>query len=319
MSQSLAAQKVEFRHNDPESFREVLLSITETQPQIKQGRRCILVAVESTYSMTGDVCPLRELVQVAHEVFPGKQGNVQFIVDEAHSTGMMGPNGSGLVCYLGLEKEVAVVMHSFAKALGSVGAIIVGNKSVVSAVINFSNIFIYTTSPTFPTIATIKAGYTLLASEKGEQARQHVQDLAQTFWEYLTTHPDWENARSRGLLSIPLAKDWEDRPFLVHIAAVHTRIQYIYWLYFHLIFSSYCTFPVEYPVVPLNQSRLRVTFHPCNTHEQVRGLVEAMFDWVREMIEIEEERSAQKISWAAKKVYEWMEEEGLTGFGYNQH
>lgn len=44
-----------------------------------------------------------------------------------------------------------------------------------------------------------------------------------------------------------------------------------------------------------------------------------MFDWVREMIEIEEERSAQKISWAAKKVYEWMEEEGLTGFGYNQH
>ena len=70
--------------------------------------------------MDGDVCPLRELVDIAKEV-AGDQGDVQFIVDEAHSVGVIGPNGAGLVCELGLEKDIAVVVHSFGKAMGATG------------------------------------------------------------------------------------------------------------------------------------------------------------------------------------------------------
>jgi hypothetical protein len=70
--------------------------------------------------MDGDVCPLEELLDVASEVSEG-QGNIQFVVDEAHSVGVIGPKGAGLVCHLGLEKEVAVVVHSFGKAMGATG------------------------------------------------------------------------------------------------------------------------------------------------------------------------------------------------------
>jgi 8-amino-7-oxononanoate synthase len=87
---------------------------------IKQGRRSILVAVESVYSMEGDVCPLLELFEVADEISQGL-GNIQFVVDETHSAGLIGPNGTGLVCELGLEAEIAVRLHTYSKAMGACG------------------------------------------------------------------------------------------------------------------------------------------------------------------------------------------------------
>ena len=109
MKQSLAMQRVEFAHNDVKDFRNTLLTILDTYPLIKQGKRSVLVALESIYSMDGDVCPLLELVEAANDVFH-EQGNIQFVVDEAHSVGVIGPKGAGLVCQLGLEKEIAIVV-----------------------------------------------------------------------------------------------------------------------------------------------------------------------------------------------------------------
>lgn len=120
IKQGLAMQKVEFPHNDVDGFRDALQGILDSQPLIRQGKRSVLVAVESIYSMDGDICPLLELVEVAKDV-SGGHGNVQFIIDEAHSIGVIGPRGAGLVCELGLQKEIAVVVHSFGKAIGATG------------------------------------------------------------------------------------------------------------------------------------------------------------------------------------------------------
>ena len=120
MERSLAIQRTEFQHNNIAAFRNILTSILDTQPLIKQGRRSILVAVESVYSMEGDVCPLLELVEIADEISEGL-GNIQFVVDETHSAGLIGPNGTGLVCELGLEADVAVRLHTYSKAMGSCG------------------------------------------------------------------------------------------------------------------------------------------------------------------------------------------------------
>lgn len=120
MERSLAIQRTEFMHNNVKAFRNVLMSILDSQPMIKQGKRSILVAVESVYSMEGDVCPLLELIEVADEISQGL-GNIQFIVDETHSAGLIGPNGAGLVCELGLESEIAVRLHTYSKAMGACG------------------------------------------------------------------------------------------------------------------------------------------------------------------------------------------------------
>lgn len=121
IKQSVAIQKVEFPHSDINAFRLALQDILSTQPLVQQGKRCVLVALESIYSMDGDVCPLQELICVAKEVFHGMEGNVQFVIDEAHSVGVIGPKGAGLVCELDLQDEVAVVVHSYGKAMGATG------------------------------------------------------------------------------------------------------------------------------------------------------------------------------------------------------
>lgn len=189
--QSLAMDRVEFPHNDVEGFRGVLREVIESQRLVRQGKRSVLVAVESIYSMDGDVCPLQELVDVAREVSGGK-GNIQFVVDEAHSVGVIGPKGAGLVCELGLQRDIAVVVHSFGKAIGATGgtstsshksrsayitllkgprmtAIILGNDAIRGALANFSRTVIFTTAPSFPFVAAIKSGYKLLEAGKTEE------------------------------------------------------------------------------------------------------------------------------------------------------
>lgn len=119
MKLSLASHRLAFRHNNPDSLHEVLSSLKDSHPAFGAGKCSILIAVESVYSMDGDIAPLEELVQVAKELFP--LGNAQFIIDEAHSNGVIGPKGRGLVNMLGLEKEMAIRIHMCSKALGSTG------------------------------------------------------------------------------------------------------------------------------------------------------------------------------------------------------
>lgn len=121
MRQAMAMDRVAFPHSDVDAFRDTLRDILNTRPLVRQGKRCVIVAVESIYSMDGDICPLQELFEAAQEVFQDHEGSIQFVVDEAHSVGFIGPDGKGLVCELGLEKDIAVVMHSFGKAIGAAG------------------------------------------------------------------------------------------------------------------------------------------------------------------------------------------------------
>lgn len=69
--------------------------------------------------MDGNVAPVEELLRVAKQIFP--LGNIEFFFDEAHSTGLMGPLGRGMTSALGLEKQIAVRLHTFGKGLGCNG------------------------------------------------------------------------------------------------------------------------------------------------------------------------------------------------------
>lgn len=110
-------------YSDLSAFREALISIMETQPLVNRSKRIILMAIGSFYSMDGDVCPLQELLHIAHELSGEEKemGSSQFVVDETHSIGVIGPKGAELVCELGLKREIAVVVHSYGKTMGSTG------------------------------------------------------------------------------------------------------------------------------------------------------------------------------------------------------
>lgn len=122
MKLSRASHKVAFRHNDVESLRQNLSSLKEAHPEFEVGAKSVIILIESVYSMNGDVCPLQEFVDAAKEIFP--LGNAQFIIDEAHSIGVLGPKGRGLVSMLGLEKEMAIRVHMCSKGMASTGGML---------------------------------------------------------------------------------------------------------------------------------------------------------------------------------------------------
>lgn len=111
------------------ALRDVpLLSLDETLRQfvedrdgreIREGRKHVFIAVEALYSMDGDLAPLEDIVKCVEQHLP--LGNGHVIVDEAHSNGIFGPGGRGLVCELGLEKRIWATVMTFGKAMGCSG------------------------------------------------------------------------------------------------------------------------------------------------------------------------------------------------------
>ena len=121
-----------FRHNDLAHLEELL------QKNPSTGET--LVVVESVYSMDGDRCPLPELVALK------KRYSFTLLVDEAHATGLFGPNGGGLVEEEGVCGDVDLVMGTFGKALGSYGAYLVGSQEMMDYLVNRARSFIYSTA-----------------------------------------------------------------------------------------------------------------------------------------------------------------------------
>ncbi|KAF7556254.1 hypothetical protein G7Z17_g1537 [Cylindrodendrum hubeiense] len=132
MKLSRAAQRLPFRHNtvstDPSHTKKGLkgldallqdLTTGDSGKELFKGNKNVFVAVEGVYSMDGDVAPLQEIVNCVNSRLP--KGNGYIIVDEAHSTGIYGAQGRGLVCELGLEKHIFARVHTFGKAMGCSG------------------------------------------------------------------------------------------------------------------------------------------------------------------------------------------------------
>jgi 8-amino-7-oxononanoate synthase len=106
-----ASQRVPFRHNSISNAKNILGDLSLRYPN-----KNIFVAVESVYSMDGDRAPLKEFVEILSNI-----PNSYLIVDEAHSTGVLGGNGQGLCHSLGIEDKVAVRVHTFGKAMAANG------------------------------------------------------------------------------------------------------------------------------------------------------------------------------------------------------
>jgi 8-amino-7-oxononanoate synthase len=119
MRLSRACGVMAFKHNSVENLRRVLRQIVDGKGAVGRRKGSVIVAVESIYSMDGDVAPLKEIVDAVDEILGRESGHV--VVDEAHSTGVLGSRGRGLVSELGLEDRIFARLHTFGKALACNG------------------------------------------------------------------------------------------------------------------------------------------------------------------------------------------------------
>lgn len=314
MKISLALEQRPFKHNDVEHFIEVLESVKESMPLVRDGKRCVIIGVESWYSMNGDICPLRELIAAANDIFP--HGNAQFVVDEAHSYGVCGPDGTGFVRKLGLTDQVAITMATFTKALACAGGIILSNNTIRRLLINQCKTFICSTSPSFPMLATCRASIRLTTSRVGQQARDHVYDLVRFYLDTLTSHPTYKRAHRRGMLDMPHFEDdgmWHEVPITHLVPLWCRRPNHALYLAFHLTRAGFNPSNIAFPIVGKGEDRVRLTLHAYNTREEMVRLVESIMEFTEEMFAIEASGDKTRLPAAARLAYALFDEATAEG------
>ncbi|PSN61823.1 PLP-dependent transferase [Corynespora cassiicola Philippines] len=284
MRLSRAAGRVPFRHNDVGDLRAVLGRLVREVEGLREGKCHVIVAVEAVYSMDGDVVPLKEVVEAVEELLPDGRGYV--VIDEAHSTGVLGPQGRGLVCELGLEKRVFARLHTFGKALACNGAIILGSPLLRHYLINYARPLIYTTFMSYPALAAIKASYSLLKSGKTVPLAAHLHSLIETLFLELQSI---QCPAFRKLLTVPVSRP-ESPIFSIQLEEPKVLAKFLQG-------RGMMVRAVVPPTVPEGTSRVRVCLHAGNTESDIRKLVEALGDWCLERLPVydtEESRATRE-------------------------
>ncbi len=123
-----------------------------------EGRGALIVT-DGVFSMDGDVAPLEQLVEL------GQRYDARVMVDDAHGTGAIGPDGRGSVAAAGLEDEVDLVVGTLGKALGSYGAFVCCDQSMAKYLINSARTLIFSTALPPPSVAAAMAALGLLREQ----------------------------------------------------------------------------------------------------------------------------------------------------------
>jgi 8-amino-7-oxononanoate synthase len=130
-----------------------------------------LIITDSVFSMDGDIAPLRDLAELADRY------GAMLHVDEAHTTGVLGPDGRGAAAGLGVADRVAVHLGTLSKALGSIGGFVAGSRALIGHLVNHARTAIYSTA--LPPAAVAAAGEALAISIAEPWRREQTQAMAQ--------------------------------------------------------------------------------------------------------------------------------------------
>lgn len=156
------APKHIFRHNDPEHLNELLSQVDKSIPKI--------VAFETVHSMTGAVCPLELLCDIAHD-----HGALTFI-DEVHAVGLYGDHGAGIGEREGQLHKMDIISGTLGKAFGNIGGYIAASANLVDVIRSYGAGFIFTTSLPPTVLAGALKAVEILASDEGRALRALHQD-----------------------------------------------------------------------------------------------------------------------------------------------
>ena len=234
------AKSLSFRHND----------LADLEKRLRHARGTVYVAVESLYSMDGDLAPLPELAALC------QARGLFLVVDEAHTTGTHGPGGAGLTVALGLENQVFARLLAFGKAVGAAGAAWVGPAELRTYLVNFARSFVYSTGTAPLSLAALHAAYDLLPALDGDRAQLFAVS----------------EALAAGLNAVPSLRTHGGRSEIIHAAILldQARLPALAAAVRAAGFDARAVLP---PTVPVGAGRLRVIGHAHNSMKEVAGLV----------------------------------------------
>ncbi len=230
------AQAFSFLHNDMDDLEKKLLHATGT----------IFIVTESVFSMDGDMCPLAQLVVIA------EAHKAHLVIDEAHATGVIGAQGEGLVQHLQFEKNIFARIHTFGKACGCHGAVVLGSDTLRHYLINFARSLVFSTSLPEHSVALISESYRVFPGMNKE--RLHLQNLIQLFQSAPIRFEKLPSATPIQIVIIPGNEEVKQVADVLQQNNLDVRA-------------------IIYPTVPKGKERLRIVLHSFNEVVEVDALL----------------------------------------------
>jgi len=164
------ATKVIYPHGD-------LASLETALARHANGAGARVIVTETVFSMEGDIAPLEGLLRL------GRKYGAELIVDEAHATGVLGPQGRGVAAAMGIERDILASVHTCGKALARAGAFVCGGAALRDYLINRARSFVFSTAMP-PHFAGQIRGALELARGMGSE-RKYLRQIAATLREGL--------------------------------------------------------------------------------------------------------------------------------------
>jgi 5-aminolevulinate synthase len=239
-----------FCHNDIIHLEELLDAAAPDRPK--------LIVFESLYSMDGDVAPINRICDLAE-----RYGAMTY-VDEVHAVGMYGPRGGGISERDGAMDRIDVIQGTLAKAFGCLGGYITGSRILIDTVRSYAPGFIFTTALPPAVCAAATAAIRHLKTSQWERARH--QDRA---------------TRTKAVLTAAALPVMRNPSHIVPVLVgdpERCKEASDLLLYDHGIYIQ----AINYPTVPKDAERLRITPSPYHDDELIDALAEALVDvWQR--------------------------------------
>jgi len=235
------ARKIIYPHLDL-ALLEQLLREQKDSPGAK------VIVTESVFSMEGDVAPLRGLLTLA------RAHGAELVVDEAHATGVCGPQGRGMAAECKCQREILASVHTCGKALASAGAFVCGGSALREFLVNRARTFIFSTA-----MPPYMAGHIRAALELARQAdaeRSHLREIAALLRAEL---------RARGLPFGSSATHIVPIVLGTNENALRVAAQ--------LQANGFAAKAIRPPTVPAGTSRIRISLSCRITAEDVRRIV----------------------------------------------
>lgn len=205
-----------FPHNNMEALEKLL-------ERERKNYKNAFIITESVFSMDGDIEDLKRIIKLK------KKYNCIMIIDEAHAFGVFGEKGLGVAEELGIIDDVDLIVGTFGKSVGSMGAFVTGSKTMINFLINKSRSFIFSTA--LPPI-----------------------NIAFTKWIIETQFPKTKDKR-KNMLSIA-KKMGSDSHIIPVVIGENKDTVDLCEVLFH---NGYFTLPIRPPTVPVGTSRLRLS------------------------------------------------------------